>query len=364
MRVLFWAPGFLPEIGGIEVLAAKLLPTMRERGYEYLVITSRSNSSLPEHAIYEDIPIHRFPFWQSLVNVDEIVKVKRRVAKLMRRFAPDLVHLNSVGRDSFFYLITANAHLAPLLITLHGEWVSQADDVVRSTLRCANWVAGCSKAILEKGRGLAPEITDYSSIVYNAVAEPVIPIEPLPFQAPRLLCLGRLSKEKGFDLALAAFASVVKRFPHAHLVVAGDGPEQQSLAAQAAQAGLDGAVEFVGWVSPDHVFALMNQATLIVIPSRLESLPVVALQAAQMSRPVVGTRVGGLPELVIDQHTGLLVDEENPEALANAIKFLLEHPGQAVQMGQAARNRVQRKFNWKRHVDSYDMLYRRLTNSS
>jgi glycosyltransferase involved in cell wall biosynthesis len=129
------------------------------------------------------------------------------------------------------------------------------------------------------------------------------------------------------------------------------------LAAQAAQAGLDGAVEFVGWVSPQNVFGLINKATLVLIPSRRESLPVVALQAAQMARPVVGTRVGGLPELVIDQHTGLLVDKENPQALARAIAFLLDHPEKAAHMGQTARDRVRRDFQWERHVNAYDRLY-------
>jgi len=80
MRVLFWSLGFLPEIGGIEVLAGKFLPAMRQRGHEYLVVTSRPNPSLPEQAIYEGIPIHRFPFWQSLVNVNELFVVRQQVA--------------------------------------------------------------------------------------------------------------------------------------------------------------------------------------------------------------------------------------------------------------------------------------------
>jgi len=96
------------------------------------------------------------------------------------------------------------------------------------------------------------------------------------------------------------------------------------------------------------------------MPSRAESLPMVALQAAQMARPIVGTRVGGLPEVVIDQETGFLVDKENPEALANAIAFLLDHPKRATRMGQAARDRVQRDFSWERHVDAYDQLYKKL----
>jgi glycogen synthase len=105
---------------------------------------------------------------------------------------------------------------------------------------------------------------------------------------------------------------------------------------------------------------LLNTATVIMMPSRTEALPMVALQAAQMARPVVGTRVGGVPEIIVHQQTGLVVDQENPRALAAAIRFLFNHPESAVRMGQSARHRLQKHFSWKRHVDAYDRLYRKL----
>jgi glycogen synthase len=242
---------------------------------------------------------------------------------------------------------------------LHGEWVPQADAIAKRILQSAAWVVGCSNAILDKGRRLAPEIVSRSSIIYNAVTETSALPAPLPTQPQRLLCIGRLSREKGFDLALTAFASMGKRVPDLRLVMAGDGPERATLVSQAAEMGLKDAIDFLGWVAPENVLALINTATVVVIPSRAESFPMVALQAAQMARPVVGTRVGGLPE-VIDQQTGLLVDKENPEALAKAIAFLLDHPETATRMGQAARDRVRRDFNWERHVNAYDQLYNKL----
>jgi glycogen(starch) synthase len=360
MRILFWSSAFVPQIGGIGVLAAQFLPAMRERGYEYIVISSRGERSLPPSTTFEGIPVHRFPFWQSIVDIDALTEVKQRVVNLKRIFAPDLIHINGVGRDEFFHLVTAAAHPVPFLVTLHGEWVSQADAIVRRTLQSAAWVVGCSKAILDKGQRLAPEIVTRSSVIYNAVAEASTLPEPLPVKARRVLCIGRHSKEKGFDLALTAFASVVKRFPDLRLVMAGDGPERTRLANQAAEMGLKDSIDFLGWVAPKNVPALINTATVVVMPSRAESLPMVALQAAQMARPVVGTRVGGLPEVVIDQQTGLLVGNENPEALAKAIVFLLGHPEKAAQMGQAARDRMQGNFDWERHVNAYDRLYRKL----
>lgn len=84
MRALFWSLGFLPEIGGIEVLAGKLLPAVRERGYEYPGIASRHSPSLPDQTIYKGSSIHRFPFWQSLANIDELLLVH----PLLRNLCP------------------------------------------------------------------------------------------------------------------------------------------------------------------------------------------------------------------------------------------------------------------------------------
>ncbi len=110
---------------------------------------------------------------------------------------------------------------------------------------------------------------------------------------------------------------------------------------------------------------LMNSATLIVMPSRRdESFGLVALEAALMARPVVASRVGGLAEVVADRETGLLVDKENPAALARALARLLEDPGTAERMGQAARRRAQELFGLDGVVDAYAGLYQRLAEEA
>jgi glycogen(starch) synthase len=216
--------------------------------------------------------------------------------------------------------------------------------------------------VLAEARELVPEITTRSSLIYLGLDPPALSPEPLPIDAPRLLCLGRLVPEKGFDLALAAFASITHRFPHARLVIASDGPARPALEQQAGQLGLTDLVDFLGFVEFSRMAALMNSATMVVMPSRsLEGFGLVALEAALMARPVVATRVGGLPEVVAHQQTGLLVEKEDSRALAEAITYLLDHPEIATKMGEAARSRAQAIFSWKRHVDAFDALYRQLT---
>jgi glycogen(starch) synthase len=370
MRILFWQELFWPHIGGIEVLATKLLGGLRQRGYEITVVTRQDRTDLPKEAQYQGIQIYRYPFpWTAFSKGDlfQLIEVRKQIARIQRTLQPDLVHMNCFGPSFLFYHDTMNLHPAPLLATLHTmpqavmpQQAFRQDGLFRKTLRMASWISCVSSAVLAEARALAPEIAAYSSVVYNGLEVPGLAPAPMSFEAPRLLCLGRLSPEKGFDLALKAFALLVDRFPRARLVLAGDGLARTELERQAAGLGLERVVEFIGWVAPDKVPALMNASTIVVMPSHREGLPSVALEAALMGRPVVATRVGGLPEIVVHQETGLLVDNTTPEAFAAAIRLLLEQPQTATAFGHAARRRARELFSFERYVDAYDELYRKI----
>jgi glycogen(starch) synthase len=368
MRVLFWSSTFLPNIGGIEVLAAKLLPALRERGYEPIVVTSLRSPALPVETFYEGIPVYRFPFPFSANDIDQVIRLRQQIAQLKRTFAPDLIHINGTHTSVFFHLITANVSPVPSLVTLHNERFADDrpelnadnDMILGRILRSADWVSCVSAAVLADVRRLVPETAPRSSVIHNGLDLPRVIPASLPFHAPRLLCLGRLIPRKGFDVALAAFAAIAGRFPSARMLVAGDGPARTTLENQAAELGLRDLVDFVGWTAPKNVAALINTATLVVMPSRREPFGLVALEAAQMARPIVATRVGGLTEVVEHEQTGLLVENENANELADAMAMLLERPGIATRMGQTARSRAIERFSWTRCVDAYDTIYRKL----
>jgi glycogen(starch) synthase len=362
MRVLFWSGAFWPTIGGVEVIARKLLPALQRRGHEFIVVTPKTSANSPDEDEYEGIPVYRFSFENHFTPsaVDYVIGMRRKIDGLKRAFLPDLVHINAVNRSNFFYLTTSQTPRLPLLVTLHGQWEKQIEPVVEQTLRRADWVAGCSAAMLDRGRQLVPEIGARSSVVYNGIEMPLLAPEPLPYDPPRIACLGRLWPEKGMDLALLAFVSVRERIPKARLIIAGDGALGAELQQQAADLGIASAVDFLGWVAPENVTALINTSTIVLVPSRQEALGLVTLEAAAMARPVVATRVGGLPEVVMHEETGLLAEPENTGALAQSMIFLLENRDAAARMGQAARSRVQRLFSWDRYVEAYDGLYRTL----
>ena len=368
-RVLFWVEQFWPVIGGTEIFSTKLLPALQTRGYEFIVMTDQHSPDLPTEAQYKGIPIYRLPFRTVLADrkVDQMPLVRQQVAKLKQTFGPDLVHMHGVTFSAFFCLETRNAHTAPLLVTLINEvQPGQSTDhgLWRRVLSTATWVTGKATAVLSQARQLVPEILPRSSMIYNGLKISALSPAPLPFAPPHLLCLGRLAVQKGFDLALRAVASILERFPSVRLTLAGDGPERPALERLVDELGLAEVVTFTGWIPPNKVLALINTATLVLMPSRWEGLPSVALQAGLMARPVVATRVGGFAEIIVHEQTGLLVTKEDRVGLAEALSLLLEHPEKATQLGQAARHRVQEVFSWEQCVNAYDTLYQKLITES
>jgi len=365
VRILYWSPVFWPQIGGVEVIASRFIPAMQARGHEFLVIAARGSLDVPPVTSYHGTPVHRFPIWTAIATRDlgQIAAIQQGIAAIKRAFSPELIHLNFYAPSMLFHARTAKIAPAPVLVSLRGVPPSELGEeqtLVRRVFDAATWITAVSRSVLDAARRAAPRIVSRSSVIYNGWPMPPEAPLALPMDPPRLLCLGRLVPEKGIDLAVAALGRLVERFPRLELVVAGDGPERTKLEQQAAELGLRHLVNFRGWVAPDQVPPLMNTATVVVVPSRWEGLPGVAIQAGQMARPVVGSRIWGLPEIVVHGETGLLTEPEDSAGLAEAIAALLDHPEQATRMGWRGRRRVEDLFGWGRYLDAYDALYRSL----
>ena len=365
MRILYLAEQLWPYIGGVEIFSTQLINALQKRGHEFFVITSRGSQNLPEQEIHNGMHMYRFLFEGALQrrNLGEIRTIQHRLARLKNDIQPDLVHLNGWAGSLYFYERTASVAVAPVLFSIHSpfRFTSDKNTLLGRLLLSSDWVNAVSNAILLDARSMVPEIASRSSVIYNSLELPNLEPSPLPTDKPKILCLARLVPEKGADVAIEAFALLVKRFPNARLVIAGDGRERSALEQQAARLGLTESIDFLGWVKPECVPELINSVSMLVVPSRYnEPFGLVALQAAQMARPVVATRCGGLPEIVTDQQTGLLVEKDDVLALADAIVFLLEHPTTAIRFGNAARQRVNEIFAWELFVDAYDGLYWKL----
>lgn len=360
MRVMFWSAVHWPHIGGVQELANNLLPALQERGHRFVVVCEQDPPDLPAHEEHHGVRIVRFPLSRGLQDIDQLAWIRSQIQKLKREFSPELHHTVALGATDFYYRITAHIQPAPRLVSVFGRWPPMYDPLLRSILSTADWVVCDSDHSRKYANRLLPDTASRSSVLRNAIRIPPEEPAPLPWQPPTLLFLGRLSREKGVDLVLTALSLLKEDHPDAQLIVAGDGSERERLAQQTHDLALSGSVRFKGWVPQEEIPALLNEATLLVLPSRSDSFPLAGLQAALMQRPVVATHVGGIPELILNRQTGLLVERENPSALAGAISSLLNDPAGAASLGEAARKRALTEFRFDRLVDSYEKLYRKV----
>lgn len=160
-----------------------------------------------------------------------------------------------------------------------------------------------------------------------------------------LLFVGRLAPVKGLPILLRALEPLKAEFPKIHLTVIGDGPGRKALEHQVEAAGLSDNVSFVGYKSQSEVAEALAASDLFVLPSFAEGVPVVLMEAMAARRPVVTTHIAGIPELVTDGASGLLVPPGNPHALADAIGKILANPARATAMGIAGRAMVEKAFD-------------------
>ncbi|NCO86554.1 MAG: glycosyltransferase family 4 protein [Rhodobacterales bacterium] len=157
----------------------------------------------------------------------------------------------------------------------------------------------------------------------------------------QLLFVGRLAAVKGLPVLFEALTLIADRLPRLRLTLVGDGPDRRALEAEAR--GLP--VAFVGYKSQSEVAELLRGADALVLPSFAEGLPVVLMEAMAARLPVIATRIAGVPELVEDGASGLLVPPGDAQALAAAIAAVLGDPARAGRMGAAGRAKVSAEFD-------------------
>jgi len=170
-----------------------------------------------------------------------------------------------------------------------------------------------------------------------------------PADAPLIVTAGRLETQKGLSYLLEAAALVQRELPAARFLIVGDGPLLQRLRAQAEQLGLAKVVRFTGW--RDDVLRLIRAADVFCLASLWESFGLVLAEAMSLSKPVVATNVDGIPEVVANGDTGLLVPPRDPPALAAALLTVLRDAALAARLGQAGRQRVAAHFRLEPNIE-------------
>lgn len=174
--------------------------------------------------------------------------------------------------------------------------------------------------------------------------------------------VGRLHPSKGYDTLLKSMPEVMKKFPQAKLVIAGNGTERAFLEGLRSQLGLSDKVVFLGRKTPGEIRMFLREISLFVLASNWEGFGLAAVEAMASGIPVVTTNIGGLLEIVEEGKTGFLVPPDEPLALAHRIICLLKNRDMRVEMGRAGRKRVETLFSLDNMIAKLETMYRDLLN--
>jgi glycosyltransferase involved in cell wall biosynthesis len=175
--------------------------------------------------------------------------------------------------------------------------------------------------------------------------------------------VARLSPEKGLDVLLRASAKLRERGIDVCVLLVGDGPIRDELMRLAAELKVEDSVEFTGAIAHEEVPTVLQRMDIFAIPSTWEGFGVAALEASAMELPVVGSRIHGLPDVVVEGETGLLVPPADPVLLADAIAKLAHDPPLRQRMGQAGRAFVLREYRWQDNARLMEVLYHEMLDS-
>ncbi|MEC4589768.1 glycosyltransferase [Nitrospirillum amazonense] len=294
--------------------------------------------------------------------------------RLLAERRPALIHAH-FGVEGVYALPVARRLGLPLITTFHGfdatlstaalmmspAWVNYP--LFRGRLARQGDLFLCASAFIRErvlAMGFPAERTRVHYIGVDCQA--IRPRDPEE-ETPTILHVARLVEVKGAEYLIRAFSLLADWHPKAQLDIIGDGPLRKPLQRLAGTLGLSSRIRFLGALPHTEVLARMRRAAMLVLPSvrtntgRVEGLGMVMLEAAATGVPVIGSRIGGIPEAIVEGRTGLLAPERDAEALARHMETLLDNRDLRHRMGWEARAHVGAQFDITQQTAALEDIY-------
>jgi glycosyltransferase involved in cell wall biosynthesis len=324
-----------------ETFIAGELAELLRRGHEVRVLSLRAPGDDPRHEIVARAGLPARTFYD---------ESEYRAA--LAGFSPDLFHAHFALEATAKARELARSAGRPFTFTAHGY------DVYRKPPADFGERAAAAAALVTVSEANAAHIAERFGVPRGRIHVVPCGIDIERFapggvreSPPLVLCVARLVAVKNPALLLDACALLKDRGVPFRGVLVGDGPLRPEVEERRRSLGLEELVELAGALDQERVRELWRLASVGVLSSESEGMPVALMEAAACGVPVVSTRVGGVPELVEEGVTGLLVPRGDAAALADALACLLLDPARAAAMGEAARRRAVERFSVTRHVD-------------
>lgn len=358
MRILVLTIDFPPLGGGISRWTWTLCRALAR--HDLLVLAPDSEAARGTGVETPSIRIHRGPFFRMVPaswSPGDLFRYVLHARRLVREEKPDLVLAAQAGIPAFAAWVVARFHRVPFVVAGHGEELERAvrsrirRRILRVTSRSAALVLANSTSTAElfASLGCPRERTRRWVSVDPASWGDPAPTDPPASASPVVLSVGRIDPRKGQDQMLQALPLIREQFPSCEYWIVGSGPSEDLLRKRIREDPALSAVRLFGKVSDADLREIYSRCSVLALPSReargeREGFGLVFLEAALFGKPVVAGRVGGVSDAVLHGRTGLLVDPEDPAAIARAVVRLLGDESLRRRMGLRAWERVHRRF--------------------
>lgn len=290
------------------------------------------------------------------------------------RAAPDLVHVHWPMPHALFgaSMRKASGGRTAMVCSFYSvevNWVDQRLPWLRPflewSIRSADAVTAISTSTATAVRGLYDcpvAVVPYAAVIPDVSPDRVRPALSSPNEPVRLLFVGRLVERKGVEVLVRALARL-RHMRDAELVIVGSGNREDSVRRTAALEGVADHVHFRGFVTAERLAEEYAEADIFVLPAVVDSrgdtegLGVVLLEALAYERPVIASRAGGIPDIVIDGETGWLSDPGDSEVLARRILDVISDPNEARRVAAQGKRRAEARFSWERILEETGVVY-------
>ncbi|MFN4130049.1 MAG: glycosyltransferase family 4 protein [Paracoccaceae bacterium] len=365
------------EPGGAEFIMAAYAPKLVSLGFEVQVVSLKPprNQLIAERLAAAGIALEIVPI-DRLRHADQLLRLR----SVLQGIRPDLVHAHLEFASILASTFKRATH-APLVATLHTTEVPRGWK--RSSARL--WLMYRS---LDLGASAVICLTQLAKqhlrqntlrrvpieVLPNGIELALFDVPPglsraqirgefgIPDTAPLIVSVAVLRAGKGIDLLVDAFATLRQTVGDAHLLIVGDGPERPLVMDRIARHDLGDVVHMAGFRK--DVADILRASDVFVLPTLMDALPTVIMEAMAARLPIVASETGGIPEMIEDGREGLLVPPGNVDALAKAMIRICTQPDFAQELASAGRHRVEESFFLPRQVERLADLYDRLISTS
>lgn len=346
------------NLGGAQRLLLDLIKHLDLKRYDVRVVTVVRGGPLEQEFRELKVPIKIFNKKTKLG-----LGVLWKIYQYLKKEKPQIVHTHLFAGDSWGRVAAIFARVPIIVSTEHNINLDEGP-IKRFVKRVLSYWTNKIIAVSEAVRNYSIQVDKINpkkiEVIYNGICFDKFAPKPKKFgRMPSFGVVGRLEIQKGHTYLLRALNLIKDR--QWKLWIIGEGSLRKKLENQVKELGLEERVSFLG--SRHDVPELLSKIDIFVLPSLWEGLGIAVLEAAAMEKPIIASRVGGIPEIIEDKKTGLLVEPRDVKGLAEAIRSMITHEDEAREMGKRAREAVVKKFSVEKMAEAYEELYKELTSN-